>query len=331
MLKRKIVFAVGLWTVAIWSFHACKDDNPVGTDDISFQSINGFVISEEGTKLLATDKGLYSLDETDGKFKFVSSALQHASLNDLAWARMTPVKELWLAADIGAYNFTSELLVNNINSGLLSNEVNHLDFDYFSNTCFVTPFGISILNNGNWKEYSGLDNLFLDYEITDIASASNGFTYVTTYGGGIERFKIETDAISGATVFTNDWTLLETDNIRAVFIDDTTQVYGTDKGVAMHFSEFTKWDWLVYTTRNGLIGDTVLSVVKDHSDNWWFGTTRGISRLCDTVWTNYSFSTHNIISDSIKFLAVDIDGSVWFASDKGLSQFIDEQWINYSK
>jgi len=53
--------------------------------------------------------------------------------------------------------------------------------------------------------------------------------------------------------------------------------------------------------------------------------------LCYTVWTNYSFSTHNIISDSIKFLAVDIDGSVWFASDKGLSQFIDEQWINYSK
>jgi hypothetical protein len=53
--------------------------------------------------------------------------------------------------------------------------------------------------------------------------------------------------------FTNDWTLLESDNINTVFIDDTTHVYGTDRGAALHSSECTKWDWLVYTTSEGLI------------------------------------------------------------------------------
>jgi ligand-binding sensor domain-containing protein len=241
------------------------------------------------------------------------------------------LRELWLASDSGAFNFTSQLFVNKNNSGLHNNVVHHLDFDYSGNACFAASDGISILHNGKWAKSSGLDNLYLNFEITGMASAANGFTYVTTYGGGVERFKIDVDGISGATIFDNDWTWLESDNINTVFIDDTTQVYGTDRGVALHFSEYTKWDWLLYTISDGLIGDTVLAIVKDHSDNWWFGTTRGISRLNDAEWTNYTVETQNIISDNIKFLAVDIDGSVWFASDEGLSQFIDGQWINYSK
>jgi ligand-binding sensor domain-containing protein len=331
LVVKRLIYTVGLSIGAIWSFYACNRDDTKETEDILFEKISGFVINEQGDKFVATDKGLYFLDVINDKYEFVTSKIQHTPLNDLAYSETDPVKELWLASNTGVFNFTLQLYVTKANSGLLNDRVNHLNFDNNSSACFATPEGISILNNDKWTNYSGLDNLYLNFEITDMSSATNGFTYVTTYGGGVERFKINIDGISGATTFDTDWTMLESNNINTVFIDDTTQVYGTDAGVAMHFSEYTKWNWLIYTTSDGLICDTVLAIVKDHSDNWWFGTTQGISRLDDSEWTNYSIETHNIISNDIKFLAVDIDGSVWFASDKGLSQFIDEQWVNYSK
>ena len=132
------------------------------------------------------------------------------------------------------------------------------------------------------------NDLYQNHEITDVASAVNGFTYITTNGGGIERFEMGVDGISSATIFDSDWTLLESNNINTVFIDSITQAYGTDMGVGLHFSEFTKWDWEIYSTIDGLIDNNVISVLKDKSNNWWFGTNVGLSKFDNTNWTNYT-------------------------------------------
>jgi len=223
------------------------------------------------------------------------------------------------------------LYLNISNSELPSDEVNHIHFDQDNISYFATPEGISIENHDDWILSTGGDDLYLRFEITDIGSATNGFNYVTTYGGGIERFRIDVDGITGATLFDTEWTLLKSDNIRTVFIDDTLQAYGTDGGAALHFSEYTKRDWTVYTTKDGLIGDTVLAIVRDHSDNWWFGTTRGISRLSESQWTSYTAETHPIISNQVKFLAVAPDGNIWMATDQGLSEFVNDQWVMFPK
>jgi len=207
----------------------------------------------------------------------------------------------------------------------------HIHFDQDSIQYFVTPEGVSILNHQEWVLSAGQDDLYLKFKITDIGSTTNGFTYVTTLGGGIERFSTDVDGISGATLFDTEWTALESNNINTVFIDDTIQAYGTDRGAALHFSEYTKRDWMLYTIKDGLINDTVLAIVRDHSDNWWFGTTRGVSRLMGSQWTSYSIETHPIISNQVKFLAIDPDGSVWMATDQGLSKFINDQWVSYPK
>ena len=54
--------------------------------------------------------------------------------------------------------------------------------------------------------------------LTDAYSDTNGYTYATTNGGGVERFMIDVDGISGATVFDSEWSGLESDIINTVFI-----------------------------------------------------------------------------------------------------------------
>jgi ligand-binding sensor domain-containing protein len=100
-------------------------------------------------------------------------------------------------------------------------------------------------------------------------------------------------------------------------------------GVAMHYSEYTKWDWENYTTADGLISDTVLSIVKDNSNNWWFGTVKGLSKLDGENWTSYTAEIDGFKSNTIKFMAIDADGSLWIASDNGLSHFKNNSWTNY--
>jgi len=330
MTRKNLFYPFSLSIFLLCSLFSCNNDEPIETE-IQFEEINGFVINNQGAKLLATDKGLYSLNEKTGIYEAVSGNIQLNPLNDLTYSKKTPVKELWLASNNGVLNFASQVQFTTSNSGLKNDVVTRLDFDFKNRGIFANPQGLSILDNNKWLASTGLNDIYLKFQITDIASAVNGFTYVTTKGGGVERFEMDVDGISGATIFDTDWSKLESNNVNTVFIDSITQVFGTDAGVALHFSEFTKWDWETYSKNDGLINDTVISVVKDGSKNWWFGTTQGLSRLANSKWTSYSVKTNNLISNRIKFLAVDIDGTVWFASDEGLSHFINGQWINYSK
>jgi ligand-binding sensor domain-containing protein len=330
MICNNLIHPNGLAVLLVCLLFSCKNDEPVETE-IQFETVNGFVINKLGDKLLATDKGLYLFQESKGKYEPVGSKIQPAPVNDLTYSKTEPKEELWLASNSGILNFTNQLQYTASNSGLSTDVVTRLDFDFKNRGIFANPKGLSILDKSKWFASTGLNDIYLKFQITDIASASNGFTYVTTKGGGIERIKMDVDGISGATIFDTDWSKLESNNINTVFIDSITQVYGTDAGVALHFSEFTKWDWETYSKNDGLINDTVIAVVKDGSKNWWFGTTQGLSRLNNSQWTNYSVKTHNLLSNNVKFLAVDIDGTVWFASDEGLSHFVNGQWVSYSK
>lgn len=331
MTCKNLICPVGFAILMLSSLYSCESDEPKEPEEILFETVNGFVINEKGEKLLATDKGIFQLNENTGSFEFIKSGIELAPLNDLALSKTTANEELWLASNTGALNFTTQLHFTTQNSGLQSNSIKYLSFDNNNRSYFATPEGVSIFDSKKWFETPGLNDLYLNFEITDIASAVNGFTYITTNGGGVERIKMDVDGISGATIFDTNWTKLESNNINTVFIDSITQVYGTDAGVAMHFSEFTKWDWETFSTSDGLINDTVTAVLKDKSDIWWFGTKHGLSSFSNSDWRNYLVETHQIISNNIKFLALDIDETVWFAADNGLSHFKDGKWVNYSK
>ena len=311
--------------------NACKKNDPEPRPSFAFETVRGLVISDEGLKLLATDAGLCSLDVDQGIYIAMDNPLKGEVLNDLVYSFNSPEKKLWLASEKGAYNDTDDHLLTEANSGLQNNMVSQIGFNHGNIAFFASSDGLSLLNGETWSLYPGMDDFFLYHEISDIGSTSNGYTYVCTKGGGIERFKAGLDGISGSTIMDTDWTRLESNYIASVYIDDTTQVYATDMGVGFHFSEYTKWDWEVYTSADGLVNDEVLSVVRDFSGNWWIGTAEGISMFDESHWVSYTSDQYDMCSNRAQYLAVDLDGSVWMASDQGLSRFSDGQWVAYPK
>ena len=335
-MNRQSTTFLAITLVLVIMITACKKEEQ---EDIGFEfdSVNGFVINDQGEKLLATNMGLCSLDVSNGSYvamenELGENALGDNSISDLVYSNSNLGKELWLASNKGAYNYTTETLLNEENSGLQNNQVSQIGFNPKQIAFFAASDGISLLNNNIWTHYTGLSDFFLQHEISDIGSASNGYTYVTTYGGGIERFKADVDGISGATLMDTDWTGLESNYIHSLFIDDTTQVYATNEGVAFHYSEYTKWDWEVYTTHNSdLINDTVLSVTRDQSGLWWIGTADGISTFDESNWHSFTANEHDLCSKRIQYFAIDTDGTLWAASDQGLSHYANGVWVCYPK
>ena len=323
-------FPVAGILISLFLIFSCEKETPEENKMPDFQEIKSFRINNKGEKLLATNIGLIMFD---GK-KWTAIPLEdelNFSINQIDLNPDGNTENLWLGTDFGLLNYTADSILNIKNSLMPDEQVKHFFIDGKKNVFLTTPSGVLIYSANSWIVTTGVDDLFLNFKATGIKSASNNFTYVATQGGGVGRFKYDVDGISGATVFNSDWTRMETNDINNLFIDDTIQWYATNAGVAVHYSEFTKWDWEIYTTENGLLSDTVLSIAKDLDGNMWFGTFRGLSKFDGESWNSYTVDSHKIINDTVRFIDIDPDGSVWIASPSGLSQFKDDNWINHSK
>jgi ligand-binding sensor domain-containing protein len=325
----RTIATAGLWALILGIPFSCGPEEPQET--LSFEQVTGFVIGANGTKYLSTENGLFLFDTSRPSYDPVPGGLPEELVNDLAFSGSTQEGDLWLAMGRGACNHSRGEWLTKANSGLQSDQVTRLHFDPGAGSYFSHPQGLSILRNAQWIHYTGREGLYQQFEITDIGTASDGYTYVTTRGGGVERLRAGLDGISGATLFDANWSGLLTDEVYTVYIADTLQVYGTCLGVAFHSSEYTKWDWVQYTTLDGLVSDTVQAVLRDTAGSWWFGTPRGISRFDGARWTTFTSDTDGLVSDQVKFLALDTDGSVWMASDQGVARFDRTRWTAYPK
>lgn len=303
---------------------SCTQDK--GCEECTYISIRSFIIGADGVKYLSTNDGLFSFS-AEGWQK-LSGLEENGIMGDL---KLGPDNSLWAATDRGALNYSADTMITKATDGLISNSVHFLDIDEGYNMFFATPDGVSVLFQGQWFDTTGRDDMFLFSPITDIATASNGYTYVSTDGGGVGRFHTDVDGITGATLFDTDWTTLRSNNVSTVYIDDTIQWYGTDKGIAIHYTEYTKWDWENLTIYDGLICDTVISIVKDGAGNMWFGTVKGLSRYDGENWTSYTRQSDMLLSDTVEFMAVDPAGSLWIATPDGLSQFVANEFLHYLK
>lgn len=323
-------------------FFGCKTDDPSNGSTLPSNVITKIVIDKQGIKWIATDKGLVSFDGTNWKTYENASTFYNKSVLDLSLDALSDNKQIWVGthegtvkATIASQSLTLSDTYRRASNGLLSDTVWSVASDKNSAKFFGTPNGLSILKNAIWTSYDGkwgkksTDNFLTKKPITAIASAKNGWNYVSTKGGGVSRFQY-TDAVSGATKFFMPWAYgLKSDTVfTVVVVNDTCQWYGTTKGAAYHTSHNTKADWTSYSIADGLVSDSVYAIAQDASGNTWFGTQRGVSKLKNDVWTN--FTTQNgLIANKVNAVAIDIDGSVWFGTDNGISQLKEGVWKSF--
>gem|GEM_PF-1115531 len=332
-----------LLTVSISTlFVGCKPDEPVDSGDaLPSNVITKIVVDKQGIKWIATDKGLVSFDGTQFKTYSSVSLVYNQLINDISFDEMTENQQIWSATLEGTSqsNVSNQALTvvasyRQSAGGLLSDTVWVVASDKNNSKFFGTPGGLSILKSSSWTSYDGRwggnkDNFLTTNQISAIATAKNGWNYVSTKGGGVSRFKFA-DAITGATKYSLPWASgLNSDNVNTVVVvNDTCQWYGTDRGAAFHSSEYTKADWTSYTTADGLVSDTVYAIAQDESGNTWFGTHRGVSMLNNSGWTSFT-TKDGLVAPKVSTVAVDIDGSIWFGTDNGISHYINGNWINY--
>lgn len=343
MKSIKILFPFLILT-AITLFSSCKTDDPSDATILPSNIINKMTIDKQGVKWIATDKGLASYDGKAWKVYSTISAIKAKPILNLYLNGFSESKLLWLGTtegviktDISSQNLTISNTYRQTNSELLNDTVFSVASDANNVSYFGTRKGLSILKNSIWIAYDGRwgtkskDNFLTKNTITAIATATNGWNYVATKGGGVSRFQY-TDAVSGATKFFQPWAFgLKSDTVFTVIVvNDSCQWYGTTRGAAYHTSHNTKADWTSYTTADGLICDTVYTIAQDAQGTVWFGTHRGVSSLKNNIWTNYS-QKDGLIADKVNTLAIDTDGSVWIGTDEGISHFANGKWENFRK
>ena len=89
MIIRKLFHFFAALTLTSLLIFSCREDKQDEPESLRFEEVNGFVISLQGEKLLATDKGLISFNEETGKFMLVESDIQLAPSNDLAYSKLS--------------------------------------------------------------------------------------------------------------------------------------------------------------------------------------------------------------------------------------------------
>jgi len=332
------IATLGILTIMTLSFSGCKDKAPVNQNfKLPSRVINKIVVDDNGIKWFATEKGIVSFDGNQWTIYSGNEALNNNAIHALAQSSVSGKNEIWLGSKLGASSF--EYTSSNIGNlasytikdkNLLSDTVSSIDIDQSNVKYIGTAKGLSILKGSTYSSFKG--EILDKYKITGVATAANGWVYVSTEGGGVSRFKYNTDAVSGATTFHQPWSMgLMTDTVFTVItVNDGYQWYGTTKGAVLHKTEFPKnpEDWVQYSRKDGLVCDTVYAIGKDLSGDMWFGTNKGVSMLSDNTWVSYTKNT-GLIANKINTIAIDKDGSVWFGTDEGISHYINKQWINY--
>jgi len=330
----RILFVAVLFVI----IKGCKEDDKKVVFELPSGVIYKIVCDKNGTKWIATDKGVVCYDGLEWN-PYPDIPFENSfPVSDLNISSFTD-NEIWIGGTQGAsyLKFSASEILSSGNysaqkNGLISDTISSLAVDPLNNKYFGTSLGLSIYNNDNWTVFYGrdLEPILQEYPIRAIATAKNGWIYAATYGGGVSRFKFA-DAVSAATTYNSDWSGLRSDYVNTVIIvDDTCQWYGTNSGAAYHTSHLTKTltDWNRVTSADGLISDTVLSIAKDLNGNVWFGTSNGVSCLKNREIVNYT-STDGLVSNKVNTISVDIDGSIWFGTDHGLSHFINNTWKSY--
>lgn len=151
---------------------------------------------------------------------------------------------------------------------------------------------------------------------------SSGDLWVGTFGGGLNLFDYETGAFKSFTIEVGNELSISNNNIINILEGENKLLWvGTDGGgINMLRRNHTFRRFLgIEDGRSGLENGNVLSSVKDHKGDLWFGTNKGLHKLNQE---NLHFK-HYPLGDSlseIRVLGIEEDDqhNFWISSNNGL-------------
>jgi signal transduction histidine kinase/ligand-binding sensor domain-containing protein len=108
-------------------------------------------------------------------------------------------------------------------------------------------------------------------------------------------------------------------------VDDGLWI-GTTKGL-VHYQGGKE---RLYTVKDGLSDNVVLSLALGQDHTIWIGTRNGFSRLRDGVFDSYGYR-EGLSQNTVFWVYEDREGSLWVATNNGLNQFLDGAATRYNR
>jgi PAS domain S-box-containing protein len=164
----------------------------------------------------------------------------------------------------------------------------------------------------NWRQPQGLPQ----NSVLSILRTRDGYLWVGTKGG-LSRF----DGLRFTTFDDRNKNQLRENEIWALVEGDDSSLWiGTYGG---GLSRLKDGQFTIYTTKDGLISNTIAALSKDAEGSIWIGTELGLSRFKDGGFTNYT-TNDGLAANTVRSLYYDLDGNLWIGGNKGkLSRFKD--------
>ena len=163
---------------------------------------------------------------------------------------------------------------------------------------------------GLWRQPQGLPQ----NSIRSMIQTRDGYLWLGT-NGGLARF----DGVRFTTYDDRNPAQLRENEVWALLEGrDGSLWIGTYGG---GLSRLKDGRFTVFTTRDGLVNDTVAALCEDHEGGIWVGTDLGLSRYHDGRFTNI---TEGLVYPKIRAVYTDTDGSVWIGGfNGGVNRFKD--------
>jgi signal transduction histidine kinase/ligand-binding sensor domain-containing protein len=164
----------------------------------------------------------------------------------------------------------------------------------------------------------------LPLNVSGISTAENGQTIVAVYGGSVLQTageKLEPYSIRSPGNSNQFLGEHQVDANKLLRDRDGGLWIGTVERGLIHLHQ-GRTD--VFTKKDGLSGDVILSLFEDREGNVWVSTIGGIDRFGEPPVTNLT-TAQGLASDAINSVLAAKDGSVWIATHDGVTRWKNGQ------
>jgi ligand-binding sensor domain-containing protein/serine phosphatase RsbU (regulator of sigma subunit) len=272
----------------------------VGLGDIS---INDIAIGKDGSFWIATSgdgiaffngKKFVYLTENENLINDYVNCLYIDEMRNLLWCGTR--------GGISIFNGTGFLNIHELSDpALINNEVQHIIQDRKGSIWVATLGGLVKFYEGTMTDFDEEEGLYYK-KLHTLAEDNDGNIWIGTFGGGLFMFDIQADSMPISLAADN--TVLSSNNIYSlIFLDDTTLLAGTDRGLdRITLDSENKISHVKnYNQSDGFKGleNQLNAVFKDQSGNVWFGTVGGLTR--------YNPKAEHLISEAPLLHLTDID------------------------
>lgn len=244
--------------------------------------------------------------------------LMDQTINDI---KTDPQGRIWIAtekAGISMYNGT-QWKTYTTDDGLPSNEIFGLTIDREGVPFAATWEGVAMFTGTRWDEaYTVVKGTLKDNHIHAVAFDSMSNIWIGHIKNGVTR----QDGSSGEWIqYTPLSNTISGVEVRDILVRPSQSTEKESVWIATADGGITKYEageWTIYTTKNGLLSDSVIGLTLDSYNRVWAATSGGVMYF-DTKWNTYHTLPALNVAVGCKECLID-DDNVWTATaDHGLT------------